>query len=160
IAMAMAADPDFIIADEPTTALDVSVQKRIIALLLNLQKERNLGLLLVTHDFGLVAEMCDDVAVMYAGQIVEAGPVADIFDHPAHPYTRALMGCRPEVSEVGQALPVIAGQVPQPGQWPQGCHFAERCPLVQEDCRNKAVAADMWNDGTHIARCLHVDDKP
>jgi len=156
IAMAMAADPDFIIADEPTTALDVSVQKRIIALLLNLQKKRNLGLLLVTHDFGLVAEMCDEVAVMYAGQVVESGPVAEIFNHPAHPYTRALMGCRPEVSEVGQALPVIGGQVPQPGQWPQGCHFAKRCPLAENDCQQSAVAADVWRHGEHIARCLHV----
>jgi len=156
IAMAMAADPDYIIADEPTTALDVSVQKRIIALLLELQKKRNLGLLLVTHDFGLVAEMCDDVAVMYAGQIVESGPVLDIFNHPAHPYTRALMGCRPEVSSPGEALPVISGQVPPPGRWPVGCHFAQRCPLVQEDCK-AAVAADAWQDGSHIARCLHVE---
>jgi len=169
IAMAMAAEPDFIIADEPTTALDVSVQKRIIALLLNVQKQRNMGLLLVTHDFGLVAEMCDDVAVMYAGQIVESGSVAQIFDQPAHPYTRALMGCRPEVSEAGDALPVIAGQVPQPGQWPTGCHFADRCPLVRDDCRQAAVAADSWKgreclkdqDASkvhHIARCLYGSD--
>jgi len=159
IAMAMAADPDFIIADEPTTALDVSVQKRIIALLLNLQKKRNLGLLLVTHDFGLVAEMCDDVAVMYAGQIVESGPVAEIFDQPAHPYTRALMACRPEVSAVGNALQMISGQVPQPGCWPQGCHFARRCPLAQDDCKQAPVIADAWRNSTHkthIARCLHV----
>ncbi len=156
IAMAMAADPDYIIADEPTTALDVSVQKRIISLLLNLQKKRNLGLLLVTHDFGLVAELCDDVAVMYAGQVVESGPVADIFDHPAHPYTRALMGCRPEVFEAGQALPVIAGQVPPPGRWPIGCHFAERCPLAQGDCV-QPVVEDAWRYRGHTARCLHVN---
>ncbi len=156
IAMAMAADPDFIIADEPTTALDVSVQKRIIALLLNLQKKRNLGLLLVTHDFGLVAEMCDDVAVMYAGQIVESGSVAEIFDQPAHPYTRALMACRPEVSAVGHALQVIAGQVPQPGCWPLGCHFAQRCPCVQDDCRQAPIRTDAWQEKTHITRCLHV----
>ncbi len=160
IAMAMAADPDYIIADEPTTALDVSVQKRIIALLLNLQRKRNLGLLLVTHDFGLVAEMCDDVAVMYAGQIVESGPVSEIFNQPAHPYTRALMGCRPEVSEVGHALPVIGGQVPQPGQWPQGCHFAERCPLAQNDCKQGPLQANAWQAGKHIARCLHVEAAP
>ena len=158
ISMAMAADPDYIIADEPTTALDVSVQKRIITLLLNLQKKRNLGLLLVTHDFGLVAEMCDDVAVMYAGQIVEAGKVADIFDHPAHPYTRALMGCRPEVSEAGKSLTVISGQVPSPGHWPQGCHFSERCSLARHDCMEKPVTAAYWQQGEHIARCLHVDE--
>lgn len=157
IAMAMAADPDYIIADEPTTALDVSVQKRIISLLLDLQKKRNLGLLLVTHDFGLVAEMCDDVAVMYAGQIVESGPVMDIFNRPAHPYTKALMGCRPEVSTAGKALPVISGQVPPPGHWPAGCHFAQRCPLAKDNC-SAPVAADAWQDGEHISRCLHVGE--
>jgi len=156
IAMAMAADPDYIIADEPTTALDVSVQKRIIALLLNLQKKRGLGLLLVTHDFGLVAEMCDDVAVMYAGQIVESGPVKDIFDSPSHPYTRALMGCRPEVSERGGSLPVIGGQVPPPGSWPTGCRFAPRCALADEHCA-KTVDADAWQAGEHSARCVHVE---
>ena len=157
IAMAMAADPDYIIADEPTTALDVSVQKRIIALLLDLQKKRNLGLLLVTHDFGLVAEMCDDVAVMYAGQIVESGSVSEIFDHPAHPYTRALMGCRPEVSLPGKPLPVISGQVPPPGRWPSGCHFAKRCPLAKDDCSHP-VAADVWSRANHVTRCLHVGE--
>jgi len=158
IAMAMAADPDYIIADEPTTALDVSVQKRIISLLLNLQKKRNLGLLLVTHDFGLVAEMCDDVAVMYAGQIVEAGKVADIFDYPAHPYTRALMGCRPEAFRAGESLTVISGQVPSPGQWPQGCHFAERCSMAQHDCRQSPVLAAAWQNDDHLARCLHAGE--
>jgi len=159
IAMAMSLHPECIIADEPTTALDVSVQKRIIALLRKLQQEKNLGMLLVTHDFGLVAEMCDDVAVMYAGQIVEYGPVSEIFNHPAHPYTRALMGCRPEVSEIGRALPVIKGQVPQPGQWPQGCHFSKRCPLSQDDCNQNALAANVWQHEKHIARCLHVTPK-
>ncbi|RMG49956.1 MAG: ABC transporter ATP-binding protein, partial [Gammaproteobacteria bacterium] len=158
IAMAMSADPDYIIADEPTTALDVSVQKRIIALLRNLQQKRGLGLMLVTHDFGLVAEMCDDVAVMYAGQIVESGSVGEIFDHPAHPYTRALMACRPEVSEPGRALPVIPGQVPVPGQWPAGCRFARRCSLEQEDC-GQAVEVAEWVDGTHQARCRHVPER-
>jgi len=156
IAMAMAADPDYIIADEPTTALDVSVQKRIITLLRGLQKKRNLGLLLVTHDFGLVAEMCDDVAVMYAGQIVESGSVADIFEYPAHPYTRALMACRPEISKAGEPLQVIPGQVPSPGQWPTGCHFAPRCPLADQDCA-EAIAADAWTSGNHLARCIHVE---
>jgi peptide/nickel transport system ATP-binding protein len=155
IAMAMAADPDYILADEPTTALDVSVQKRIITLLLGLQKKRNLGLLLVTHDFGLVAEMCDDVAVMYAGQIVESGSAVEIFDRPAHPYTRALMACRPEMSEALKPLPVISGQVPGPGSWFDGCHFAPRCPLADQACASP-VRADAWAEGEHIARCLHV----
>jgi len=155
IAMAMSANPDYIIADEPTTALDVSVQKRIIALLRKLQQDKGLGMLLVTHDFGLVAEMCDDVVVMYAGEVVESGTVMDIFDHPAHPYTQALMGCRPEVAKSGQALTVIEGQVPAPGEWPEGCRFAERCPYADVDCQ-QPVAADTWQDGEHIARCVHV----
>jgi oligopeptide/dipeptide ABC transporter ATP-binding protein len=158
IAMAMAADPAYIIADEPTTALDVSVQKRIIQLLRDLQRERNLGMLLVTHDFGLVAELADDVAVMYAGQIVESGSAEQIFNKPIHPYSRALMGCRPEVSEPGASLPVIAGQVPPPGSWPSGCHFAERCPLADDACL-KPVSIDAWSDGEHQARCIHAEEK-
>jgi len=155
IAMAMAADPDFIIADEPTTALDVSVQARIVQLLRRLQRDRGQGMLLVTHDFGLVAELCDEVAVMYAGQIVEQGEVAAIFDHPAHPYTRALMGCRPKMSAPGSALPVIAGQVPSPGNWPGGCRFAPRCPQKGAGCEAE-VALESWQQGSHRARCLHV----
>jgi len=155
IAMAMAGEPEYIIADEPTTALDVSVQKRIIQLLRALQQQKGLGMLLVTHDFGLVAELADDVAVMYAGQIVESGTVHQVFDHPAHPYTRALMGCRPEVSQPGSALPVISGQVPPPGSWPQGCHFAKRCAFADAMCE-KSVSLDAWSDNTHQARCVHV----
>jgi peptide/nickel transport system ATP-binding protein len=158
IAMAMAADPAYIIADEPTTALDVSVQKRIIQLLRDLQRERSLGMLLVTHDFGLIAELADDVAVMYAGQIVESGSAEQIFNNPTHPYSRALMGCRPEVSEPGASLPVIAGQVPPPGSWPSGCHFAERCPLADSACL-KPVPVDAWSDGGHQARCVHAEEK-
>lgn len=157
IAMAMAAKPDYIIADEPTTALDVSVQKRIIRLLRDLQQQKGLGMLLVTHDFGLVAELADDVAVMYAGQIVESGTVTEVFDHPAHPYTRALMGCRPEMSGFGEKLPVIPGQVPPPGRWPLGCHFAPRCSFATEACNSSPVAADSWQQGKHSARCIHVE---
>ena len=155
IAMAMGADPDYIIADEPTTALDVSVQKRIIRLLRHLQKKRNLGMLLVTHDFGMVAELADDVAVMYAGEIVESGSVSQLFDQPAHPYTRALMGCRPGVSEPGEPLPVIAGNVPNPGAWAEGCRFAPRCRWAVDACRQK-IPLDAWQDKGHRARCVCV----
>jgi len=156
IAMAMAANPDYIIADEPTTALDVSVQARIIDLLRKLQREQQLGMLLVTHDFGLVAELADDVAVMYAGQIVERGSVHDIFEHPAHPYTRALMHCRPEMAEKGKELPAISGQVPAPGEWPEGCRFAARCPHADSACA-QPVAENEWGNNEHVARCVHVD---
>lgn len=155
IAMAMAADPDYIIADEPTTALDVSVQARIIDLLRKLQREKGLGMLLVTHDFGLIAELADDVAVMYAGHIVEYGSVEAIFDHPTHPYTRALMDCRPETASRGTPMPAIPGQVPAPGAWPAGCRFAPRCSLADAACE-QPVEAEAWHHGGHWARCIHV----
>ncbi|MDQ6976318.1 MAG: ABC transporter ATP-binding protein [Mariprofundaceae bacterium] len=158
IAMAMATNPRFIVADEPTTALDVSVQKRIIALLRRLQQQHQQGMLLVTHDFGLVAEMCDDVAVMYAGQIVERATVHEIFNHARHPYTRALMDCRPEIGVRGDMLPVIAGQVPAPGQYGAGCRFAKRCAFADDQCASP-IAENAWHDGTHHARCVHGDQQ-
>lgn len=156
IAMAMAGKPDYIIADEPTTALDVSVQARILRLLERLQREYGLGMLLVTHDFGMIAELADEVAVMYAGHIVEAGPVAAIFDAPAHPYTRALMACRPEAAVPGKDLPTIPGAVAAPGEWPAGCRFAPRCPWADTDC-NAPIGEDAWREGDHWARCVHVE---
>jgi len=155
IAMAMAADPAYIIADEPTTALDVSVQARIIDLLRKLQREKGLGMLLVTHDFGLIAELADDVAVMYAGHIVEYGSVTSIFDHPAHPYTRALMDCRPETASRGTSMPAIHGQVPAPGAWPDGCRFAPRCTLADHACE-RTIEEHAWHTGSHWARCVHA----
>ncbi len=153
IAMAISTGARYIIADEPTTALDVSVQKRIIELLRRLQQQRQLGVLLVTHDFGLVAEMCDDVAVMYAGEIIETGSVEALFDQPRHPYTRALMQCRPEIAAAGSVLPVIEGNVPSPGTWPVGCRFAPRCPLAAESCQ-QTVPLNAWQQGSHQARCV------
>ena len=155
IAMAMAGEPEFIIADEPTTALDVSVQKRIIELLRTLQQDKGLGMLLVTHDFGLVAEMADDVAVMYAGEIIEQGSVTDIFDSPSHPYTKALMNCRPEAVNDGSSLTVIPGNVPAPGAWTEGCRFQPRCTFATDSCAKK-VNLDEWTKGTHTARCIRV----
>ncbi len=155
IAMAMAGEPDYIIADEPTTALDVSVQKRIIALLRSLQQQKGMGMLLVTHDFGLVAEMADDVAVMYAGEIIEQGSVQAIFDHPAHPYTRALMNCRPEAVSEGEDLTVIPGNVPAPGAWAAGCRFRPRCAYADDSCA-QSVDLNAWQEGSHSARCIKV----
>jgi len=149
IAMALSADAGVLVADEPTTALDVSVQKKILALLRALQRSRNLALLLVTHDFGVVAEMADEVAVMYAGEIVEQAEVHALFNHPAHPYTQALMACRPDMAQQGEALPMIDGQVPSPGSWPQGCHFAARCSRATAECRAHAIPL------AEGVRCLH-----
>ena len=155
--MAMAGEPEFIIADEPTTALDVSVQKRIIALLRSLQQKKGMGMLLVTHDFGLVAEMADEVAVMYAGEIIEKGSVEAIFDQPSHPYTRALMHCRPEAVVEGDSLTVIPGNVPAPGAWAKGCRFQPRCTYATSGC-DKQVNLDQWQQASHSARCLRVEE--
>jgi oligopeptide/dipeptide ABC transporter ATP-binding protein len=157
IAMAMAGEPNFIIADEPTTALDVSVQKRIIALLRSLQRDKGLGMLLVTHDFGLVAEMADEVAVMYAGEIVERASVTDIFDNPSHPYTKALMNCRPESTLNDKELTVIPGNVPSPGAWAKGCRFAPRCAFATDDC-NETIPLNAWQVDAHQARCVRVGE--
>lgn len=157
IAMAMAGEPEFIIADEPTTALDVSVQKRIIGLLRTLQQDKGLGMLLVTHDFGLVAEMADEVAVMYAGEIIEQASVFEMFNHPVHPYTQALMNCRPESVAVGEKLTVIPGKVPAPGSWDEGCRFRSRCEFAAEICATQ-VPLHAWQDVGHVARCVAVQE--
>jgi oligopeptide/dipeptide ABC transporter ATP-binding protein len=135
IAMALAGNPDLIVADEPTTALDVTVQAQIIQLLADLVRERGLSLMLITHDMGVVAQACDRVAVMYAGRVVERGPVQAIFAEPRHPYTRALIGCIPRAGMVPGALKGIPGTVPSVSRYPSGCRFHPRCPRAQILCR-------------------------
>ncbi|MBN4058115.1 ABC transporter ATP-binding protein, partial [Mariprofundus ferrooxydans] len=117
---------------------------------------KGMGMLLVTHDFGLVAEMADEVAVMYAGEIVEQASVMDIFDNPSHPYTQALMNCRPETARDTTELTVIPGNVPSPGDWAQGCRFAPRCSLATDECSAASVALNAWQDSEHQARCIKV----
>ncbi len=134
IAMALAGQPRLLIADEPTTALDVTIQAQILELVRRIQRENGMSVLWITHDLGVVAEMCDRVAVMYAGRVVETGSVLDIFDRPAHPYTRGLLTSRPKVSAGSQWLSVIEGQVPGVGQLGTGCSFAPRCRLVRAAC--------------------------
>ncbi len=133
IAMSLACDPEVVIADEPTTALDVTIQAQILDLLRELQSRLGLALLLITHDLGVVAEMADRVAVMYAGRIVEEAPVRDLFRDPKHPYTRGLMGSIPGGAP-GTRLVAIPGTVPAPGQLPSGCCFTPRCPSRFEPC--------------------------
>lgn len=133
IALALCAEPSLVIADEPTTALDVTVQAEILDLLRDLRAKLGLALLLITHDLGVVAEMADRVAVMYGGRIVEEGPVADVFKTPAHPYTRGLIACLPGSAD-GRRLTAIAGTVPSLGQFPPGCAFAPRCTDRLADC--------------------------
>jgi oligopeptide/dipeptide ABC transporter ATP-binding protein len=135
IAMALAGDPDLIVADEPTTALDVTVQAQIIQLLVDLVRERGLSLMLITHDMGVVAQACDRVAVMYAGRVVERGPVQAIFAEPRHHYTRALIGCIPRAGMAPGALKGIPGTVPSVSRYPGGCRFHPRCPRAESPCR-------------------------
>jgi oligopeptide/dipeptide ABC transporter ATP-binding protein len=155
IAMALACDPGLLIADEPTTALDATVQAGIIALLAELRVERGLGLLLVTHNFGLVAQAADRVAVMYAGDIVETGPVASILQTPAHPYTQALLRAAPRVDRDSADIRAIPGQVPMVHAMPAGCRFAPRCPARIDACAARPPATILAADG-HRAACWRL----
>ncbi|MFC3613397.1 ABC transporter ATP-binding protein [Lutimaribacter marinistellae] len=134
IAMALANDPSLLIADEPTTALDVTIQAQILDLMRNLSEESDAALIMITHDLGVVAEMADKVAVMYAGRIVEAGSTAQIFDDPQHPYTLGLISSMPALGGARSRLVTIPGSVPSPTDMPSGCRFAARCPFVGPDC--------------------------
>jgi peptide/nickel transport system ATP-binding protein len=134
IAMALAGEPDLIVADEPTTALDVTVQAQIIHILATLVRERGLALLLITHDMGVVAQVCDAVVVLYAGRVAEARPVRELFAAPAHPYTRALIDCIPREDTAEGALSGIPGAVPSVASYPQGCRYNPRCPEMRDRC--------------------------
>ncbi|GDY45253.1 hypothetical protein SANT12839_061350 [Streptomyces antimycoticus] len=151
IAMAMALEPELIIADEPTTALDVTVQAQVMDLLAELRREYAMGLVLITHDLGVVADVADTIAVMYAGRIVETAPVRDLYRRPAHPYTRGLLDSVPRVDHRGERLYAIKGAPPSPLAMPSGCPFHPRCPRAQDVCRAErpplyVVAADAGAD--------------
>ncbi len=153
IAMALANDPDLIIADEPTTALDVTVQAQILSLLSDLQRERGLAIIFITHDFGVVAQLCNRVAVMYAGRIVEEGPTDAILNSPAHPYTARLMACVPELGRGRRELAAIPGLPPVLDMLPQGCAFADRCHKVQDACRTGRISLSAIDDERAV-RCI------
>jgi dipeptide transport system ATP-binding protein len=149
IAMAIACGPKLLIADEPTTALDVTIQAQIMALLLKLQREQGMGLIMITHDLAVVAEMAQRVAVMYAGQIVETGPVPDLFDAPRHPYTNALLAAIPEHNKGATRLSALPGIVPGALDRPTGCLLSPRCPRVQPRCVAQRPALE------HGVRCFY-----
>ncbi|WP_067460175.1 dipeptide/oligopeptide/nickel ABC transporter permease/ATP-binding protein [Actinomadura macra] len=153
IARALAGGPSLLIADEPTTALDVTVQAEILDLLRDLRESTGMGLILVTHDWGVVADACDRAVVMYAGQVVEQSGVGRVFDAPRHPYTEALLAADPSAGTPGRHLPVLPGAVPAAGRWPSGCRFAPRCRYAAADCTAAPVA--LTPDGGDGYRCLH-----
>ena len=152
IAMAMSCEPELLIADEPTTALDVTIQAQILDLMNQLKKETGTSILFITHDLGVVAEVCDDVAVMYCGRVVERGDVKTIFANPSHPYTKGLLGSIPRLGDAGKELKSIPGNVPNPKYMPKGCKFEPRCPYASEKCREEEPGFFQIEEG-HISRC-------
>jgi len=158
IAMALMCEPDILIADEPTTALDVTIQAQILNLIKALQKRMGMALLLITHDLGIVAEMADDVIVMYAAQTVEKGSVYDIFDHMAHPYTMGLFQSRPTSGSHKGLLKPIKGNVPPLTHFPKGCRFHPRCPYVMPKCLHGNIPDfPVQGNAQHISKCLLHD---
>lgn len=167
IAMALCCEPDLVIADEPTTALDVTTQAGILDLMEDLRVKFNTGTMFITHDLGVVAEICDRVIVMYLGQVIEETDVVTLFDSPAHPYTRGLLASTPSVeTDNSQDLPIIPGAVPTLKQVPDGCRFAARCPFAIEKCREAPVelleydGADAEEGVEHKVRCIRAAEIP
>ena len=159
IAMAIATEPRLLIADEPTTALDVTIQAQILDLLKDLKRRLGMAILLITHNLGLVGDIADRVVVMYAGQVIESGPAAALLESPRHPYTRALLQSVPELGHARDRLQAIPGTVPQPGQWPAGCRFAPRCPMAQASCTRGSPTLATWpSDSARQVRCPIATD--
>jgi oligopeptide/dipeptide ABC transporter ATP-binding protein len=160
IAMALSCNPSLLIADEPTTALDVTIQAQILDLMLSLQRELGMAIVLITHDLGVIAQVCDEVVVMYAGRVAEQGPVEDIFRRPAHPYTRGLLASIPRLATARKSrLPTIEGAVPGLSEMPAGCRFQGRCPFVEQRCRDARPPLEEVASG-HAVSCLRWRELP
>jgi peptide/nickel transport system ATP-binding protein len=153
IAMALACNPQLLLADEPTTALDVTIQAQVLEMINNLKTKIGTSMILITHDLGVVAEMCDNVAVVYAGEIVEEGTLEDIFDHPQHPYTVGLFKALPNIHKDVEWLDPIKGLPPDPTNLPHGCCFSPRCPYATDACKGDHVQLKEIAPG-HFCRCL------
>jgi len=156
IAQALAGEPDLLVADEPTTALDVTIQAQILELLRDIQAERDMSILLITHDLGVIARMSDRVCVMYAGEVVERGSLNDVFDEPVHPYTQGLLGSIPDLDDPRPRLKPIEGNVPSllDAEMEDRCYFADRCPKAMEDCLEHPPEYDAEGSDEHAARCV------
>ena len=152
IAMALACSPELLLADEPTTALDVTIQAQVLEMINKLKKDYNTSMILITHDLGVVAEVCDEVAVIYAGQIIEQGSLEEIFDYPMHPYTKGLFGALPNLNIEAERLSPIFGLSPDPTNLPTGCYFHPRCPNATGECRADSVQMMEVRPG-HFCRC-------
>lgn len=157
-AIALSCRPSLLIADEPTTSLDVTVQAQYLRLLKELQERNKTSMIFITHDFGILARMCDRVAIMYAGRIVETAEIREIFNNPLHPYTKALIGCLPKMDQKLQRLITIEGQLPRLSDLPPGCRFAPRCPEVSEECYQEYPPQRILGRG-HNASCWHAGER-
>ncbi|WP_107840168.1 ABC transporter ATP-binding protein [Metasolibacillus meyeri] len=158
IAMSLACSPDVLIADEPTTALDVTIQAQILEILKDLQQKMGMSIIFITHDLGVVSEMCDKVAVMYAGQVIEEGATGELFEQPLHPYTRGLIDSLPKLYEEQDELQTIEGSVPSPYKYPVGCRYADRCPFARELCREAQPELIEMAEGRKV-RCYQYSEK-
>lgn len=158
IAMALACNPNFLIADEPTTALDVTIQAQVLNLMQILKEKYNMAMLMITHDLGIVAEVCDEVSIMYAGKIVEHGNLVDIFDSTSHPYTKGLFGSLPNINKRNEPLQPIPGLMPDPSNLPSGCSFHPRCKYAKEICKTKVPVITNLSD-THSVSCLAYEEE-
>ena len=154
IAIALVCGPSLLLADEPTTALDVTIQAQILDLMRRINRERGTAIILVTHDLGVAAEFCDSIAVMYAGRIVEQGPVDQVIENPQHPYTRGLLNSRPRLGERDRRIEPIPGNVPDLVNLPPGCAFAPRCPHVHDACHRGDIPLIPVGENGHVARCI------
>lgn len=152
IAIALSCNPELLIADEPTTALDVTIQAQVLEMIGELKDKFNTAMILITHDLGIVAEVCDQVAVVYAGEIVEMGDREDIFDRPAHPYTNGLFAALPSLAGDQKRLKPIKGLTPNPADLPEGCKFWPRCPYASEECRKNNPPLTEISPG-HFSKC-------
>jgi peptide/nickel transport system ATP-binding protein len=157
IAMALACNPDLLLADEPTTALDVTIQAQVLELMAELRKKNNTSVLLITHDLGVVAQTSDEVAVVYAGKIVEYGSKREVFKKASHPYTAGLFNSLPDMNVDSPRLKPIAGAMPDPTNLPQGCFFAPRCPYCTEECKSRDIDFSVVSE-KHAVRCIHPID--
>ena len=158
IAIALSCAPKLLIADEPTTALDVTIQAQVLDLIKSLRQKQDTSLIMITHDLGVVAEICDEVAVIYAGEIVESGTLEEIYDSPAHPYTVGLFGAIPDLNTKVDRLSPIEGLPPDPTDLPPGCHFAPRCPRATDACREKHPALNHLG-GAHYVLCNRIGEE-
>lgn len=157
IAIALACHPELLIADEPTTALDVTIQAQVLEMMNQLKKDLGTSMLMITHDLGIVAEMCEKVAIIYAGEIVEFGTAEQIFDHHCHPYTEGLFGSLPGLDDTRERLSPIPGLMPDPTNLPEGCKFRTRCPYCMEACKQAQALVDVGNG--HVVRCVKWQER-